>query len=76
MTINRENYNSPLTVPIRDHIKSVIHANYYGIARGDQKTNNFDLKQALINMVQENQFWGTPTTYSHIHLRKFLDIAV
>ena len=37
--------------------------------------NNFELKPALINMVQNNQFGGRPTDDPHAHLRMFLDYS-
>ena len=37
--------------------------------------NNFELKPALINMVQNNQFGGRPTDDPRAHLRTFLDYS-
>ncbi|XP_073017896.1 uncharacterized protein [Primulina eburnea] len=49
-------------------------AHYSGIARGTIAANNFELKPALINMVQQNQFGGAATADPHLHLRTFLEI--
>ncbi|XP_073049675.1 uncharacterized protein [Primulina eburnea] len=77
MTENREEarYNPPEAIPIRDHFRPVINAHYSGIARGTINANNFELKPALINMVQQNQFAGTATSDPHVHLRTFLEIT-
>ncbi|XP_075483733.1 uncharacterized protein LOC142523886 [Primulina tabacum] len=77
MTENREDarYNPPDAIPIRDHFRPVINTHYSGIARGTINANNFELKPALINMVQQNQFAGTATADPHVHLRTFLEIT-
>ncbi|XP_073014575.1 uncharacterized protein [Primulina eburnea] len=77
MAENREDarYNPPDAIPIRDHFRPVINNHYSGIARGTINANNFELKPALINMVQHNQFAGTATSDLHVHLRTFLKIT-
>ncbi|XP_073061663.1 uncharacterized protein [Primulina eburnea] len=65
----------PREVPIREHFRPVINAHYSGIARGTIAANNFELKPALINMVQQNQFGGAATADPHLHLRTFLEIT-
>jgi hypothetical protein len=37
--------------------------------------NNFELKLALISMVQQNQFVGLPTEDSYLHISIFLGIC-
>ena len=49
---NRE--NNPRQVAIRDHFKLVTDDTYFGIAHQPINANNFELKPALINMVQRN----------------------
>ncbi|XP_073056868.1 uncharacterized protein [Primulina eburnea] len=73
MAENREDarYNPPDAIPIRDHFRPVINAHYSGIARGTINANNFELKPALINMVQQNQFAGTATADPHIEISTF-----
>ncbi|XP_073031228.1 uncharacterized protein [Primulina eburnea] len=77
MAENRENdiRDQPEAIPIRDHFRPVIGNHYSGIARGTINANNFELKPALINMVQQNQFAGTATSDPHVHLRTFLEIT-
>ncbi|XP_073035192.1 uncharacterized protein [Primulina eburnea] len=76
MAENRYNQNElPREVPIREHFRPVINALYSGIARGTIAANNFELKPALINMVQQNQFGGAATADPHLHLRTFLEIT-
>ncbi|XP_073061953.1 uncharacterized protein [Primulina eburnea] len=77
MAENREDvrYNPPDAIPIRDHFRPVINAHYSGIARWTINANNFELKPALINMVQQNQFAETSTADPHVHLRTFLEIT-
>ncbi|XP_073025192.1 uncharacterized protein [Primulina eburnea] len=77
MAENRENdrHDQPEAIPIRDHFRPVISNHYSGIARGTINANNFKLKPALINMVQQNQFAGTATSDPHVHLRTFLEIT-
>ncbi|XP_073041995.1 uncharacterized protein [Primulina eburnea] len=76
MAENRDHQNElPREVPIREHFCPVINAHYSGIARGTIAANNFELKPALINMVQQNQFGGAATSDPHLHLRTFLEIT-
>ena len=70
---NRENV--PRQVPICDHFKPVIDDNYSGIAYQPIDANNFELKPALINMVQQNQYGGSAVEDPNIHLRMFLEIV-
>ena len=39
---------------LRDYFRLVVNYNYSGIRRQTINTNNFELKSALINMVQQN----------------------
>ncbi|XP_073294485.1 uncharacterized protein [Primulina huaijiensis] len=75
MDDNRDNENPPPAIPIIDHFRSVLNAHYSGIARGTVNENNFELKPALINTVQQNQFGGAATADPHLHLRTFLEIT-
>ncbi|XP_073317223.1 uncharacterized protein [Primulina huaijiensis] len=77
MAENRENnrHSPPEAIPIRDHFRPVINDHYSGIARGSINANNFELKPALINMVQQNQFAETATSDPHVHLRTILEIT-
>ncbi|XP_075492508.1 uncharacterized protein LOC142530562 [Primulina tabacum] len=77
MAEHRENdrHIPPEAIPIRDHFRPVINNHYSGISRGTINANNFELKPALINTVQQNQFAGTATSNPHVHLRTFLEIT-
>ncbi|XP_073317273.1 uncharacterized protein [Primulina huaijiensis] len=77
MAEHRENdrHNLPEAIPIRYHFRPVIKTHYSGIARGTINANNFELKPALINMVQQNLFAGIATADPHVHLRTFLEIT-
>ncbi|XP_073061904.1 uncharacterized protein [Primulina eburnea] len=77
MVENREDarYNPPDAIPIRDHFRPMINTHYSGISRGTINANNFELKPALINMVQQNQLSGTATADPHVHLRTFPEIT-
>ena len=59
---------------IRDYFKPVINNNYSGIARQTVNANNFEFNPALINMVQQNQFGGSPLEDPNIHLAMFLEV--
>ena len=43
---------------LRDYFKPIVNDNYSGIHHQPINTNNFELKSALINMVQQNQLGG------------------
>ncbi|XP_073017763.1 uncharacterized protein [Primulina eburnea] len=77
MAEHRENdrHIPPEAIPIRDHFRPVINNHYSSIARGTITANNFELKPALINMVQQNQFARTTTSDPHVHLRTFMEIT-
>ncbi|XP_062085184.1 uncharacterized protein LOC133791270 [Humulus lupulus] len=53
----------------------VVNENLTGIAIPSIGTNNFELKPALINMVQRNQFGGLATEDPNIHLAIFLEVC-
>ena len=54
---DRENNNNQQQA-LRDYFKLVVNDNYLGIQRQAINANNFELKPALINMVQQNQYGG------------------
>ncbi|XP_024022404.1 uncharacterized protein LOC112091897 [Morus notabilis] len=60
---------------LRDYFKPVVNENYSGIQRQQVNANNFELKSALVNMVQQNQYGGLPHEDPNIHLATFLDIC-
>ena len=55
--------------------KSFIQDKYLAVKQPAIDVNDFELKPALINMVQQNQFTGHPTENPNEHLGRFLRIA-
>ena len=49
--------------------------NYSGVRRQTINANNFELKPALISMVQQAQFSGSPLDDPNIHLAIFVEIC-
>ncbi|KAJ4708787.1 DNA-directed DNA polymerase [Melia azedarach] len=58
-----------------DYFRSVVSDNYSGIRRQAINANNFELKPALINMVQQNQYGGLSHEDPNIHLAMFLEVC-
>ena len=57
---------------LRDYFRPVVHDNYSGIRRQTINANNFELKLALNNMVQQNQYGGLAHEDPNVHLVTFL----
>ena len=55
--------------------KSFIQDKYLAVKQPVIDVNDFELKPALITMVQQNQFTGHPTENPNEHLGRFLRIA-
>ena len=51
----------PITDTMEDFWKSIIQEEYSAIRQLTVDANNFELKPALITMVQQHQFTGHPT---------------
>ena len=60
---------------MEDLWSSFIHNKYSAIKPPTIIANDFELKPALITMVQQNQFAGHPTENPNEHLGRFLRIA-
>ena len=60
---------------IKNYFKPVINDNYSRIVHKTINANNFELKAALISMVQQNQFGGSPLKDPNVHLAKFMEIC-
>ena len=60
---------------MEDLWKSFIQDKYLAVKQPAIDVNDFELKPALINMVQQNQFNGHPTENPNEHLGRFLRIA-
>ena len=59
---------------LKDYVRPIVNDNYSGIRRQTINANNFELKPALISMVQQAQFSGSPLDDPNIHLVMFLEI--
>ena len=60
---------------LKDYVWSIMNDNYSGVGRQTINANNFELKPALISMVQQAQFSGSPLDDPNIHLAMFLEIC-
>ena len=60
---------------LRDYFRPIVADNYSGIHRQAINGNNFELKLALINMVQHNQYRGLAHEDPNVHLATFLEIV-
>ena len=65
----------PITNTMEDFWRPIIQDEYSAIRQPAVDANNFDLKPALITMVQLQQFTGHPTEYPNEHLGRFLRMA-
>ena len=70
-----QNKNEQEQRALRDYFRPVVSDNYSGIRRQLINANNFELKPAPINMVQQNQYGGLPHEDSNVHLATFLEIT-
>ncbi|XP_057953898.1 uncharacterized protein LOC131148187 [Malania oleifera] len=60
---------------LKDYVRLVVNVNYSGIRWQTIDAKNFELKPALISMVQQAQFSGSPLDDPNIHLAMFLVIC-
>ena len=58
----------PITDTIEDFWRPIIQEEYSAIRQPSVDANNFELKPALIIMVQQHQFTGHPTEDPNEHL--------
>ena len=65
----------PMQDTMEDFWRPVIQAEYSAVRQPVVEANNFELKPALIAMVQQNQFTSHPTEDLNEHLGKFLRMA-
>ena len=56
---------------LKDYFRPVVNDNYSRIRRQPINANNFELKLALINMLQQNQYSGLPHEDLNVHLATF-----
>ena len=69
MTDNNEQQRA-----IRDYTQPMVNGNYSNIAHQTIAANNFELN-ALISMVQQNQFGVSPFEDLNVHLTALLEIC-
>ena len=62
----------PITDTMEDFWRPIIQDEYSAIRQPTVYANNFELKLALITMVQQQQFTGHPTEDPNEHLGRFL----
>ena len=60
---------------MEDFWRPVIQAEHSAVRQPAVEANNFELKPALIRMVQQHQFTGHPTEDPNEHLGRFLRMA-
>ena len=65
----------PMQDSMEDFWRPVIQEEYSAVRQPAIEANNFELKPALITMVQQNQFIGHPTEDPNEHLGRFLRMA-
>ena len=65
----------PITNTMEDFWRPIIQEEYSIVRQPTVDANNFELKPALITMVQKHQFTGHPTEDPNEHLGRFLRIA-
>ena len=65
----------PIQDTMEDFWRLVIQAEHSVVRQPAVEANNFELKSALITMVQQNQFTGHPTEDPNEHLGRFLCMA-
>ena len=70
-----QNRNEKEQWALRDYFRPVVNDNYSGIRYQPINANNFELKPALINMAQQNQYGGLLHEDPNVHLATFLEIA-
>ena len=66
----------PITDTMKDFWRPIIQEEYSAIRQPTVDANNFELKPALITMVQQHLFTGHPTEDQNEHLGRFLRMAV
>ena len=60
---------------LRDYATPTVMDTISGIRRPPIAANNFEIKPAIIQMVQANQFGGLPTEDPNTHIASFLEIC-
>ncbi|KAL8513910.1 hypothetical protein ACS0TY_013146 [Phlomoides rotata] len=71
--VNRENAQRERT--IWDFFEPPVQRFYDGIARPRIQANNFEVKPALLHILESKQFGGTEREDPHAHISRFLEYA-
>jgi len=61
--------------PLRDYSIPSSYEPYAGIVYPVVEANDFEMKPALIYLVQQNQFSGSPTEDPNFHISTFLRLS-
>lgn len=67
--------NADATKALRDFAAPDVQGNHSSITRPGVEATNFKLKLALISMVQQSQFGGTPMEDPNMHISIFLEVC-
>ena len=60
---------------LKDYVTPGAHSQTSGITISPVAANNFEPKSALISMVQESQFGGSPMEDPNLHILVFLEVC-
>ena len=60
---------------MEDFWRPSIHDQYSAVRQSTIEANNFELKPALITMVQQHQFTGHPSEDPNEHMERFMRMA-
>jgi len=60
---------------LRDFVTPEVQGIISSMAHPNVDANNFKLKSALISIVQQSQFGGTPSEDPNLHLPVFLEVC-
>ena len=60
---------------MEDFWRPIIQEEYYAVRQLAIEANNFELKPALITMVQQHQFTGHPSEDPNEHMVRFMRMA-
>ena len=60
---------------IEDFWRSIIQEEYFAVRQPAIEANNFELKPALITLVQQHQFTSHPSEDPNEHMRRFMRMA-
>ena len=62
--------------PMKVFLRPIIQEEYSTVRQSIIEANNFELKSALITMVQQHQFTGHPSEDPNEHMGRFMRMAI